>query len=72
MPVPPPEGASVGCTATTGVTDGGACAGFGPGEPPRGAGSALGAEEVSRARLGSDLTGGEGAGGRSSVKASNC
>ena len=29
MPVPPPDGGAVGCTATTGVTDGGACAGVG-------------------------------------------
>jgi hypothetical protein len=43
VPLPPPEGATVGLTATTGVTDGGACAGAGPGEPPSGFGSALGA-----------------------------
>ena len=43
MPVPPPDGAADGWIATTGVIDGGACAGFGPGDPPGLSGGALGA-----------------------------
>jgi hypothetical protein len=32
--LPPPDAATVGFTGMTGATDGGACARFGPGDPP--------------------------------------
>ena len=72
VPVPPPESAAVGFTATIGVTDGGACAGLRPGEPPKGAASALGADELSFARFGSSVgcLGGGGGGGK--VKSTKC
>src|SRR5690349_20281258 len=70
VPVPPPDGAADGLTATIGATEGGACAGLGPGEPPNGARSALGADELFLARFGSGA--GRRGGGGGTVNLSKC